>query len=204
MLIAKTMDGKLIKPQKDIIAFCPACKSKVLAKCGSINIWHWSHANTLNCDSWSEPETEWHYNWKTLFPIENVEVKKGNHIADAFWMGKVIEFQHSTISVEDIKEREQHYGFMIWVLDGSQFSDRLTFSGDFSTKHLHCRWKWKRKSWFYSTKPVFIHLGDSVYQVTTWTHKGFYYKKHSIVDFKKQYLNLIVKYNEEGNYVPEK
>lgn len=56
---------------KDVI--CPLCKQEVIAKCGSIKVWHWAHKNIEDCDTWADAETEWHINWKDKFPHENQE-----------------------------------------------------------------------------------------------------------------------------------
>ena len=53
-------------PKKE--AICPTCLKEVIAKCGRIKVWHWAHKSKLDCDSFSEPETEWHINWKNNFP----------------------------------------------------------------------------------------------------------------------------------------
>jgi ribosomal protein L33 len=63
--------------------------SKLTPKCGKIKVHHWAHKNDLNCDSWREPETEWHRQWKNRFPNDWQEVvkfdKEGNkHVADVF------------------------------------------------------------------------------------------------------------------------
>ena len=88
--------GKRIEPNplaKD--AFCPLCNSEVIAKCGKIKVWHWSHKEIEKCDSWYEPETKWHLDWKSNFPAENQEVILGEHIADVKIKGRVLEFQNS-------------------------------------------------------------------------------------------------------------
>lgn len=115
-------DYEKISPRPGMRALCPSCGGDVLAKCGSIKAWHWSHV-AADCDPWSEPETEWHLNWKRRFPPECREVVIGNHRADVRTKnGIVIEFQHSSISVEEIRDREAFYGErMMWVIDGAKF-----------------------------------------------------------------------------------
>lgn len=186
MILAKE-NGGLIQAKPGKRAICPACMEEVIAKCGEINAWHWSHKNDTECDSWSEPETIWHYNWKTLFPLDSIEVVKGNHRADVEWMGRVIEFQHSNISSEEIQEREFFYNNMIWVVDASSFSENFVWYHD--AKYI--RWKWLRKSWFYAKKPLFFQIDNKeVLLVCKFTAKGFYYKSIGINAFKKEYLNL--------------
>lgn len=96
-------------------AVCPGCKKAVLPKCGSIVTWHWAH-RTKDCDSWSEPESEWHINWKKAFPRPWQEVSMGNHRADVVTPRGVIEFQNSFLSSDEIVERETFYGRMVWVI----------------------------------------------------------------------------------------
>ena len=55
-------------------AWCPICNNKVISKCGSIKIWHWAHKSNFECDSFKEPETKWHREWKENFPKECQEI----------------------------------------------------------------------------------------------------------------------------------
>ena len=116
-------------------AECPGCGGEVLSKCGEINIQHWAHMTGVDCDTWAEAETEWHRGWKNLFPPEwrEITIKSDTtgetHRADIkIPNGPVIEFQHSNISSEEIREREDFYteygGGIIWVVDGSEFMDK--------------------------------------------------------------------------------
>lgn len=47
---------------------CPTCGAAMVAKCGPRILHHWAHAGRRNCDPWWENETEWHREWKNLFP----------------------------------------------------------------------------------------------------------------------------------------
>lgn len=151
-------NGVRIEPTPGARATCPSCKSTVIAKCGSINVWHWAHEADADCDRWSEPETVWHRSWKACFSPSEQEVVMGPHRADICTRsGRVIELQHSTISAEEIRERESFYGHgMVWVIDASPFQDNLTL------RRLHgdtrFSWRWFRKSWLAAKRPVYIHL----------------------------------------------
>lgn len=117
-------------------AKCSGCGDDVIAKCGEIKIWHWAHVNK-ECDSWYEPESAWHIGWKSLAPPDNQEVVIGPHRADIRTSkGTVIELQHSPISPEEIREREQFYGDMIWIFDASAFSVRMDMEKVF--RCVHC------------------------------------------------------------------
>jgi hypothetical protein len=106
---------------------CPFCGSELIAKCGEQKINHWAHKATRLCDSWWEPETIWHRSWKNQFPEEwqenaLIDEKTGEkHIADIQTaQGLVIEFQHSFITPEERKSREQFYNNLVWVVDGTR------------------------------------------------------------------------------------
>jgi hypothetical protein len=106
---------------------CPCCGAPVVAKCGKIVSWHWSHL-AKDCDPWYEPESEWHRDWKALFPEDWREVVVGPHRADIKTPKGVIEFQASSISPDEIEERENFYGKMIWVIkaDGLDLEEKLS------------------------------------------------------------------------------
>lgn len=105
---------------------CPGCLQPVLAKCGTQKVHHWAHKGTKACDSWWEPETEWHRAWKNNFPAEWQEIflpdeRTGEkHIADVRTsQGLVIEFQHSHIQPRERTSREKFYRNMVWVVDST-------------------------------------------------------------------------------------
>ena len=106
MLLAKYPDkDTLFRASPGNVAICPHCGSEVISKCGSINIWHWAH-NT-QCIYETEPTTEWHLAWQD-FALKNgcdIEVKYGSHIADASKGKSIFEFQHSSISSDDVFDR---------------------------------------------------------------------------------------------------
>lgn len=114
-----------IQPKKGAIAICQCCGLDLISKCGKIRVHHWAHENGYKCDRWWESETEWHRNWKNEFPLDWQEVikydyeNKEKHIADIFNPSKelVIEFQNSSINIDELKSRERFYGKMIWVVN---------------------------------------------------------------------------------------
>lgn len=120
-------------------AECPHCHQKVMSKCGGSqlyqssedakkhnhNIWHWAHES--NCIYHTEPETDWHLRWKER-AIENkckIEVCYGERIADAVIKDKVIEFQHSGITSEEIISRSMFYGKVDWIFDYRNKADKM-------------------------------------------------------------------------------
>ncbi len=139
MLHALDENHTKIRPNKGKHALCPYCFGKVKAVCGDINIHHWRHGVTSNCDPWKENETEWHRNWKECFPedwreviIKNSEEK---HIADLLTEnGLVVEFQNSSISNRTIQIRENFYNKMVWVINAEHFKDNFSIRSIVTTK----------------------------------------------------------------------
>lgn len=133
MLFA-TVNGQKVEAKPKTIGICPLCERNVFSKCGEINVWHWAHHKDESCDSWYEPETEWHKNWKLVFGKELCEIvisKEGiRHIADILTKENVvIELQNSPIQKPIIRRRESFYGErMIWVINGKHFKDNFNYS----------------------------------------------------------------------------
>lgn len=138
---------------------CPICNSELIPKCGVVKVWHWSHKNLTDCDSWAESESEWHMNWKNNFDKKNQEVvieKDGQkHRADIkLDNGKVIELQNSSISPDDICDRELFYNNMVWLLNGDTFCKNFELRN--KGNYLTFRWKNPPQSFFESNKNIFI------------------------------------------------
>ena len=115
---------------------CPTCSAAAVAKCGPRVMHHWAHAGRRNCDPWWENETPWHREWKSRFPVECREIahaaRSGEiHRADIITpTGIVIEVQHSPMTDAERISREQFYQNLVWVVDGS------TFSQNFEIHHM--------------------------------------------------------------------
>lgn len=121
-------DGKNTEATPKARAVCLCCGETLISKCGSVKIWHWSHFPKRHCDKWWENETEWHRNWKNLFPRENQEVvlfdevTGEKHIADVKTKdGLVIELQNSPMTESELVSRENFYKNMVWVVNGTNF-----------------------------------------------------------------------------------
>jgi competence CoiA-like predicted nuclease len=147
MLFA-TVNGEKVEAVPKTTGTCPLCERTVFSKCGEINVWHWAHRKDESCDSWYEPETEWHKNWKLTFGKDNCEIvisKDGiRHIADIFTNDSVvIELQNSPIQKPIIRRRENFYGErMLWVINGKHFkhnflihSSRLDNDEEYYRRH---------------------------------------------------------------------
>jgi len=188
-------DNERVTASPNERAVCPGCGDEVIAKCGTINRWHWAHRNR-DCDSWSEPETDWHLDWKLEFPKECREVVVGCHRADVMTDAGVIEFQHSSISADDILERESFYTRqhiqrqMVWVLDASGFKRNIDHRD--RGKYDSFRWKTPRKSWWWSGQPIYLDYGYSrLFQIRklygktpcggwgTWVSRGSFISRYA-------------------------
>lgn len=151
MLLAK-IDDTLIEAHPNMRASCPHCNDDVIAKCGTVKIWHWAHKNN-ECVYKTEPETEWHLQWKTWAKEHGfkIEIRSNNHIFDAFnpVTKTVFEFQHSPISQEELKDRSFNAiraGYLInWIFD---YRDKhinrngLEKQLEISPKNLYIGLKW--------------------------------------------------------------
>lgn len=180
------VNGQRVKAEKSgAIGVCPGCGGEVRAKCGEIVSWHWAHINA-DCDPWSEPETDWHRKWKGYFPDTWQEVTKPPHRADVAGPDGVLEIQRSGISPAEIREREQFYGRMAWLLNGHDFWKNLEWikvDGDYH----RFRWKHARKTWIEAQRQIFIDTPFGLFRVKairdgSWkTISGSFVKAASLV-----------------------
>jgi competence protein CoiA len=162
---------------------CPACNGSVLAKCGEIISWHWAH-KAKDCDTWSEPESEWHLGWKQKFPLDWQEVVIGPHRADVRTPFGVLEFQKSSISLAEIKKREHFYGLMAWVIDSREWALMAQDSGGATLPMGFARWLWPRKCWQLSSAPLFLDVGyQTIWFVKACYEQQGYSSKETIVEY---------------------
>ena len=146
-----------IEATPKVKAKCPICNEEVIAKCGSIKIWHWAHKNKEDCDSWYEPESQWHLDWKNEFPKEQQEFSIGRHRADIRTKDRwIIELQNSSISSEEIIERENYYKRMIWLLNGYKICNGLRLRNKKGL--ITFRWKHPPKNLWSVRKKIYIDL----------------------------------------------
>lgn len=160
MLYATTDAGEREPATPGARGTCPLCRDAVQAKCGKIVVWHWAHLARDDCDPWSESETTWHRDWQEWVPPDQREIVIGRHRADIVTAsGIVVELQHSSLPVDEIRAREDHYGRMIWLFDAREpyEYDRL----DIRRKRGYATFRWKhpRKSLAACRKPVYLDLG---------------------------------------------
>lgn len=166
-------------PKAKGICINPLCASEMIARCGRVKVWHWVHKGRPPCDPWYESETQWHRNWKNIFPSEWQEVVQQDsvtnevHIADVRNpFGLVIEFQHSPIAPEEMRSREGFYKEMIWVVDGLR-NDldhayfKMGLSGPIQQSPLAYQVKWWGRgqflrNWGEAKAKVYLDFGENV------------------------------------------
>jgi len=145
-------------------ASCPGCHEELIARCGGINIWHWSHTFASDCDRWYEGESQWHLQWKRRVPAAQCEVVMGPHRADIVSItGLVTELQHGSLSPEDTRDREVFYGDMLWIVDAADFEDNLDFR--YHDGYMSFRWRWPRKWMFSITRRLIFDFGGWLFEV---------------------------------------
>jgi len=175
---------------------CLLCNEQVFSKCGEVNVWHWAHLKTENCDSWYEPETFWHKHWKLTFGKENTEIiiKKNakRHIADVYTNKKiVIELQNSLISKSVIREREAFYGEkMIWLINGEQFEKNLTIKDYWEDKDYHEMKSLPRNPirWKRSTPEIKKGINGEFFKWKYSRKSWLNVQRHVFIDFGKDSL----------------
>lgn len=125
------VNGQRTTPEKGLKGLCPGCQKEVVAKCGKVKVHHWAHASNRDCDSWWEPETAWHLNWKNQFPKDYREktffAETGEpHRADIHTpRGVTIEFQNSSISIDELQSRVHFYKQLVWVVNAEPFRNNI-------------------------------------------------------------------------------
>lgn len=129
------VNGNRALPSPGAAGTCQNCGRDMTAKCGEQLVWHWAHKNRRKCDPWWENEGLWHKAWKRHFPEEWWEASARDsdgeaHIADVRLPdGLVIELQHSAMSLEEMRSREEFYRRMIWIVDAQPFIKNFTIFG---------------------------------------------------------------------------
>ncbi len=160
MLYALNGKGEKVPATPRGRAFCPICRSDVIAKCGPKIARHWAHKHSSSCDKWFE-ETAWHVAWKRIVRESRCEVvlRQGDMAHRADIVGNrntVIELQHSSISPDEVRARERFYGNMIWVFDAAGFFGNMILEP--IDDYVAISWYYLRMALFLARKPVYFHL----------------------------------------------
>ena len=144
MFSAKDKNGNIVYIDEAVKGeeyFCPICEKRVIQKLGDVREHHFAHISECT-DLWQYDESEWHKEWKNKFPKENREVVVGEHRADVLINNLVVEFQHSKISIEEFRARNDYYrekGYnIVWLFD---------VSGECEKNKLVPGDKWNQYNW---------------------------------------------------------
>lgn len=195
-MISAMIEGEKRPPlKKGERTVCAGCGGTLSAVIPQYKAAHWRH-EAGDCDSWSEPEGEWHLGWKSFFNPQYCEVFMRDpstqeiHRADVLCprsdgSGIVLELQNSPISEEERVARETFYARenrMFWLLNmgstkalsfnfGSclDFSEnnRIQISGrDFYKMEWFMRGTMLDK-WKQSRAHVFLHYGRSIFYLAS-------------------------------------
>lgn len=102
---------------------CEYCNNICIPAQGNINEWYFKHKDLSQCDDWFDSKnsmSKWHIDWQNKFPKRFQEVILNNHRADVKIDNLIIEFQHSSLSIEKFNQRNDFYsqfGKLIWLFD---------------------------------------------------------------------------------------
>ncbi len=141
---------------------CPGCREPVVGKCGEIVAWYWSHLSGADCDTWSEPMTQWHRDWQAAAPIYRREVPLGPHRADIVTAdGRIYEVQHSALSWDDIERREDFYSAdLVWLWDAREaYDDKRLKIEERAGRQVKFYWPQSRRSIGRCKRVVLLDLG---------------------------------------------
>lgn len=195
-MISAMIDGEKRPPKaKGEMTNCAGCGGTLRAVIPQFKAAHWRH-DSGDCDSWSEPEGEWHLMWKGLFNPRYCEVfmrdpeSQEVHRADVLCprpdgRGVVLELQHSPISEEERSAREAFYSQenrMFWLLNMGRttalsfnFSSCLNFDEanrvEIGGRHFY-KMEWFMRGtmldkWKQSRAHVFLNHGRYVFYLAT-------------------------------------
>lgn len=148
LLALEPKTNKRVKAMPGMQAICPGCEEKVIARCGNIKIWHWAHKSGL-CKYDSEPETEWHLEWKNNALKMGMEIEK---IFDPFqrFRADIYDPKRNMVTEVDRSSFYDSKGIKIrWIFD---FIDRyesmkiylhvgilgMEFKQKYQNKHIYC------------------------------------------------------------------
>ena len=187
---------------------CPFTDLPVVAKVGEIRQYWVYQGGAPKLRNGYEPETEWHCSWKSCLEDKSCEVIYGTppiHRADILGdKNTVIEVQHSSIDIRDVRERVEFYlnetnRRMVWIVDISEFWRKTFQLGEKEGNKYQVTWKPKRR-WLYLLAQLpdvrlfldYKHNDEKMLQA--WVNGGKLYAKfHRKSDFFDEYLSAVAK-----------
>uniref|UniRef100_A0A6C0H820 Competence protein CoiA nuclease-like domain-containing protein n=1 Tax=viral metagenome TaxID=1070528 RepID=A0A6C0H820_9ZZZZ len=169
--ISDYLSNNLLKTEISNMKKFLVCKNKnELIKYESFRkISHFKHKN-------SNGTTEWHKEWQTKLSEECkkyfgehnniIEIRIGKRVADAIIYENVIEFQHSYISINEVKQRGIDYlaynKKIYWIID---CNDSIIYKehGDiYLIKFIKDTWKYKN---FISNEFIFLNIDNKLFKI---------------------------------------
>lgn len=180
--------------------YCWVCRKPLILKQGRVIQSHFAHQPRETCnDGWIHPsKTKWHKRMQTLFDTTEVlmeDAESGErHIADAVCRDVVFEFQHSSISAEEVFKRTEFYleqGYrVVWIVDVSLLFENHKIAEIDKEEHVY---SWSRASRMFDSFPlpqacnhVKVVLYWEEYEVATED-----YKKRPLTYKRTGYLNHV-------------
>jgi len=172
-------------------AFCPLCQFPLVAKCGSVNIWHWAHTFNSNCPG-AKLETAWHRRMKEKFPPNQCEIIVKNDlgvvIADVYIPETntmhEFDFKNQLTSEEIIKKNciyaRSGYNVMWTFHIDDESNNRLTRT---STLEVYWFKHGLRRLLDFKT-PFHLSFDDDIFEVTSYWQSDvdnhIYLKGHNL------------------------
>lgn len=181
MLFALDKLGKRVHIDETVLGetyFCPVCNKTVIVKKGEIRQHHFAHQGMIDerssgerciLYSYSREMSDWHVEWQNRFNKQDIEVLvqdgEKKHIADVIINNTVLEFQHSSISIEDFRNRNEFYtklGYnVIWIFD---------FIDDFNDNKIcqvnEFKYEWMNRNKLFRTIELKIEKCSIYFQLT--------------------------------------
>jgi len=188
--------------------YCWACKKPLILKQGHIIQPHFAHQAKETCgDGWSHPsKTRWHRQMQDLFDTTEVLMEDKEtgerHIADAVSGDVVFEFQHSSISAEEVLQRSLFYNHqkyhVVWVVDASTyFKKGKIYIRDFD-ENVYC---WSRPLRLFDMLP-FLDYPNEIRVVLYWEdYEGNGFLNHVAWAHQDVWYEESWDDDEEGRYM---
>jgi len=112
----------------------------------------------------NNPMTDWHKEWQSYF--EQIEIQIGNNIADVLIDDKIIEFQHSYISKQDVEERNlnaiNNNKVLNWIIDCNNTIEVNQIGNIFMIYFYNETWKFDH---FKCHDFIYLNIDDKIYKI---------------------------------------
>lgn len=185
------VDGRrrAVVPDGPRRASCADCGAEMLARTGTVKVWHWAH-RTRNPGCPAAAETEWHLAWKALGLDGTQEIAVGRRRADVLAPGGfAVEFQASPLTEAEVRAREDDWagqGSIAWVFkaDAEYAAGRITLTPSLrewteqglvkpeNQATLTIAWSHAPERVRAARAPSFLDIGDGLLFVGAWRPKS--------------------------------